>query len=207
MSNALTLRITLDHELLATFRARWGATTSSALAYAADAIDAFKRLQGHEIVATGDRKGVLVLAVQMCKACGGMISEEEKDYVKATGNGHIRDLFDRTASYGEGVIHISQNGMQRSEDNSCGYCSLDLTNEAVDNGCVFSYEPSEKDLFLEDYEWLENPQLGVLEDGFNVCNFSFSDIQKAAEIYQKFSVGKYAGVTLSDGTIVAWQNE
>lgn len=177
MGQRLNIEITDGDTALANCYYHWSAYTESALELTRKIIYAFWETNPIVSVKT---------AVELLEATGGGVNETERAAIEAAQDkfGHI--TFKGCTNRNEGLISVTESGMESTRRWEEGRVTIDLTNETIDFFVMWTCEGKTYDNeFGEDECRFE--KLPIVDIDFS--RLGFDDIDYAEEIYRNNSSG------------------
>ena len=168
MGQRLNIEIVKDGEALANAYYHWSAYTTSALYLASLAVDGILAEKHHE--------NDVINAVRILEETGALLTEEEKRTALRIAPS---EEFEEATSRNEGLISITEEGMENTRDWQEGYVEVNLDSEEVLFEVYNYYEDKEQyiDFCGEDDPYEDIPVRDDID--FNII--PFSDIGQLAE--------------------------
>ena len=170
MGQRLVVTIRKSEEDICKIYYHWSAYTMSALDEARKIVDAI--YNGEDEIT----RELQLRLIRFCEQNGGCIDgSNDNREVKYIQTIFPDEKFKEDGSRSDGLIAISQQGMDDLQRWSEGDLTIDLDEERIYNNVLFCYDDCEEE-FWESHDWLEEEERVIEPIGYDISEFDIGEL-------------------------------
>ena len=189
MGQRLNIEIVSDDTLLANCYYHWSAYTGSALTLTELIIEKFY---------DSDMSPSIKNAVELLESTGAGVNEQERIEIKKFPNKFVGIDFKKATDRNCGLISVTENGMEETQQWEEGRVTIDILNEIVSFDVFWTYSKEEYVVIYADEDDVQLSDLPVCR--LDLDKIPFEDIGE----FRSLVDGSTAARNLDDDTVMVW---
>lgn len=189
MGQRLNIEIVSDGTLLANCYYHWSAYTDSALTLTELIIEKFY---------DSDMSPSIKNAVELLESTGAGVNEQERIEIKKFPNKFVGIDFKKATDRNCGLISVTENGMEETQQWEEGRVTIDILNEIVSFDVFWTYSKEEYVVIYADEDDVQLSDLPVCR--LDLDKIPFEDIGE----FRSLVDGSTAARNLDDDTVMVW---